>query len=141
MSLHDEIVDALPQLRAAAESLMTDMVEIRRNTSNKVDSETGLVISSYKTIYKGRGKVQSVGSQETETVLASGGSTSLGGKIPSWQIRLDLPYGTDSVNMNDEAIIIDSVNLGLVGRKFRLMNWQSEKTYPTADRWWVQETV
>ena len=58
---------------------------------------------------------------------------------PVWSLYLHLPYGTTGLSPGDVAEITAATDPNLKGRKFRLLNMQSEKTHATACRWNVKE--
>ena len=66
-------------------------------------------------------------------------SQALGAVTPVWSLYLHLPYGTTGLSPGDVAEITAATDPNLKGRKFRLLNMQSEKTHATACRWNVKE--
>lgn len=138
MSFHDDVTGMLPQMIEAAESMMTDTVLIRRLKWEKINRDTGLPERAYAIVYEGKGKIQSQGGQQTET-SASKGAVSMGGKMPSWYLLIHIPLSATGVQTGDELLVVKSRQDNLVGRRLRLLNWQSEKSFATAQRWWVQE--
>ena len=48
--------------------------------------------------------------------------------------------GAQAVVTGDSAVITASLDPDLVGRRYRLVNQQSEKSHATARRWNVEET-
>ena len=62
MSLGDDIAAALPELRAHAESLMTDWVLVERATGTQsMDPDTLEMVDDYATVHEGKGRVQRSG--------------------------------------------------------------------------------
>lgn len=127
--------------RSAAESLMTDTFSVYRATGNRVvDPDTGIskpeLIAVAESI---SGKVQTSGGIAQQTVTGSGDSSNLGGLVPEWSVYLHFPMSTNGLQPKDVAICTASRDPDLVGRHYRLVNMQSEKTHATAKRWNVQE--
>jgi len=62
VSLGDDIAAALPELRAHAESLMTDWVLVERATGTQsMDPDTLEMVDDYATVHEGKGRVQRSG--------------------------------------------------------------------------------
>jgi len=53
-----DIAAALPELRAAAESLMTDVVRLERVTGQAPDPDTLEMVDAFETVYEGKGRWQ-----------------------------------------------------------------------------------
>lgn len=137
----DEIRAALTTMRQAAESLMTDTVRVERLTGRiNVDPETGLSTPESLLVYEGRAKLQTYGGIAQQSVASATGDTSnLGGVVPVWSLRLDLPITMSDALTGDIAIVMESTDPQLVGSRLRLINLQSEKSHATARRWNVQQ--
>ena len=91
-------------------------------------------------VYEGPAKVQTYGGIAQQSAASATGDTSnLGGVVPVWSLRLDLPISVVGVRSGDIAIVVASRDAALAGARLRLINLQSEKTYATARRWNVQE--
>lgn len=137
----NEILNALPQMRQLAEQLMTDTVRIVRMTGEiRVDAETGLSVPVSVLVYEGPAKLQTYGGIAQQSAASATGDTSnLGGVVPIWSLRLDLPINVVDARSGDIAIVKASRDAALAGARLRLINLQSEKTYATARRWNVQE--
>lgn len=136
-----EILTALPQMQQLAEQLMTDTVRIERLTGRmSVDPETGLSAPESVLVYEGPAKLQTYGGIAQQSAASATGDTSnLGGVVPVWSLRLDLPISVVDARSGDIAIVVASRDAALTGNRMRLINLQSEKTYATARRWNVQE--
>ena len=62
MTFGDDIAAALPELRAHAESLMTDRVLVERATGTRsMDPDTLEMVDDYATVHEGAGRVQRSG--------------------------------------------------------------------------------
>ncbi|MDY4677591.1 MAG: DUF6093 family protein [Bifidobacterium tsurumiense] len=132
---------SLKRMRLWAESLMQDEFRIVRNLDGfAVDEETGATIPNTIVVYEGKGKVQSAGGSASMGVTATGDSSNVGGVVPIWQLYLHLPLSATGLEPGDVAECVSSVDPDLEGRRFRLMNMQSEKSHATARRWNVRET-
>lgn len=136
-----EILTALPQMQQLAEQLMTDRVRIERLTGRmSVDPETGLSAPESVLVYEGPAKLQTYGGIAQQSAASATGDTSnLGGVVPVWSLRLDLPISVVGARSGDIAMVVASRDEALTGIRLRLINLQSEKTHATARRWNVQE--
>ena len=136
-----EILTALPQMQQLAEQLMTDRVRIERLTGQmSVDPETGLSEPESTLVYEGPAKLQTYGGIAQQSAASATGDTSnLGGVVPVWSLRLDLPISVVGARSGDIAMVVASREAALTGSRLRLINLQSEKTHATARRWNVQE--
>ena len=136
-----EILTALPQMQQLAEQLMTDRVRIERLTGQmSVDPETGLSEPESTLVYEGPAKLQTYGGIAQQSAASATGDTSnLGGVVPVWSLRLDLPISVVGARSGDIAMVVASRDAALTGSQLRLINLQSEKTHATARRWNVQE--
>lgn len=131
----------LDRARRKAEQLMTDTVRIERMTGEiRVDAETGLSVPVSVLVYEGPAKLQTYGGIAQQSAASATGDTSnLGGVVPVWSLRLDLPISVVDARSGDIAIVVASRDAALTGSQLRLINLQSEKTHATARRWNVQE--
>lgn len=131
----------LDRARRKAEQLMTDTVRIVSMTGEiRVDAETGLSVPVSTLVYEGPAKLQTYGGIAQQSAASATGDTSnLGGVVPVWSLRLDLPISVVDARSGDIAIVVASRDAALTGNRMRLINLQSEKTYATARRWNVQE--
>lgn len=136
-----EILTALPQMQQLAEQLMTDTVRVERLTGRmSVDPETGLSEPESTLVYEGPAKLQTYGGIAQQSAASATGDTSnLGGVVPVWSLRLDLPISVVDARSGDIAMVVASRDAALTGSQLRLINLQSEKTHATARRWNVQE--
>ena len=136
-----EILTSLPQMQQLAEQLMTDTVRIVSMTGEiRVDAETGVSVPVSVLVYEGPAKLQTYGGIAQQSAASATGDTSnLGGVVPVWSLRLDLPISVVGVRSGDIAMVVASRDAALAGARLRLINLQSEKTYATARRWNVQE--
>ncbi|MDN5980119.1 DUF6093 family protein [Bifidobacterium mongoliense] len=131
---------ALPRLRNQAERLMTDQFTIQRYTGRHVtDPDTGVDVQEMMQVADSKGKVQTSGGIASQVVTASGDSSNVGGNVPVWSLYLHFPVTLTGLREKDVAVCTASDDPDLVGRKFRLVNMQSEKSHATARRWNVQE--
>lgn len=131
----------LDRARRKAEQLMTDRVRIERLTGRmSVDPETGLSEPESVLVYEGPAKLQTYGGIAQQSAASATGDTSnLGGVVPVWSLRLDLPISVVGARSGDIAMVVASRDAALTGSQLRLINLQSEKTHATARRWNVQE--
>ena len=131
----------LDRARRKAEQLMTDTVRIERMTGEiRVDAETGLSVPVSVLVYEGPAKLQTYGGIAQQSAASATGDTSnLGGVVPVWSLRLDLPISVVDARSGDIAMVVASRDAALIGARLRLINLQSEKTHATARRWNVQE--
>ena len=131
----------LDRARRKAEQLMTDTVRIVSMTGEiRVDAETGLSVPVSVLVYEGPAKLQTYGGiAQQSSASATGDTSNLGGVVPVWSLRLDLPISVVDARSGDIAIVVASRDAALNGSRLRLINLQSEKTYATARRWNVQE--
>lgn len=131
----------LDRARRKAEQLMTDTVRIVSMTGEiRVDAETGVSVPVSVLVYEGPAKLQTYGGIAQQSAASATGDTSnLGGVVPVWSLRLDLPISVVDARSGDIAIVVASRDAALTGNRMRLINLQSEKTHATARRWNVQE--
>ena len=119
---------------------MTDRFDIMRPTgAMSVDPETGASIPGQTRVAQTVGKVQTAGGIASQVVTASGDSSNVGGNVPVWSLYLHFPVTLTGLREKDVAVCTASDDPDLVGRRFRLVNMQSEKSHATARRWNVQE--
>lgn len=131
----------LDRARRKAEQLMTDRVRIVRMTGEiRVDAETGVSVPVSVLVYEGLAKLQTYGGiAQQSSASATGDTSNLGGVVPVWSLRLDLPISVVDARSGDIAMVVASRDAALIGARLRLINLQSEKTHATARRWNVQE--
>lgn len=129
---------SLRRLRSWAAGLMTDECRIVSHGRPVTDPHTGKATSPETVRYEGRCKVQTSGGLAAENT-EGGIVQALGAVTPVWSLYLHLPYGTAGLAPGDVAEITAATDPNLKGRKFRLLNMQSEKTHATACRWNVKE--
>ena len=131
----------LDRARRKAEQLMTDTVRVVSMTGEiRVDAETGVSVPVSVLVYEGPAKLQTYGGiAQQSSASATGDTSNLGGVVPVWSLRLDLPISVVGVRSGDIAMVVASRDAALAGARLRLINLQSEKTYATARRWNVQE--
>lgn len=131
--LADDIADVLHDLRAQAESLMTDSCVARRPGPEVTDPITGEVTPGLTEIYAGKVKLQGA--------RALAGEKNAGGhKFIIENLQLHFPVGTplqidDMVTLT--ASVLDPEQVGLI---FRLTE-KDRGTYRTAARWNVELVV
>ena len=130
---------SLRRLRAWAESLMTDTFRVSRPMGVDVDPDTGAASPRLRTVWEGPGKLQTSGGVASDKVSATGSSSNVGGPVAEWTPMLHLPADAAGLREKDVAECVASADPDLAGRRFRLVNLQSEKTHATARRWNVRE--
>lgn len=132
------LIDALPTLRAFAESLMTDSCRITRPGIPVTDPATGETRAASSVLYEGRCKIQTAGGVASENT-EGGVAQALGALIPQWGLYLHLPATVTGLMPGDVATVTESRDPAFGGRRYRLVNMQSEKSHATARRWHVRE--
>jgi len=114
VSLGADIAAALPELRAHAESLMTDTVRLDRVTGSAPDPVTLEMVDTYETVYEGRGRVQRSGQLSPHEAVA--GDVEFGVNA----LMVQLPLSASGIRKNDRVTVaaVDPVSdpdlLGLV---------------------------
>ena len=116
--------------RRAAESLMTDHVQIRRVVGSTVDPLTGEDSPEYTTVYEGKAKLQSFEGYEASREVISHSSV-------VQRMSIHLPVGSYRSSVGDVARIVRSVDPLLVGREYRVTQEAPFKTHATAYRIFV----
>lgn len=69
MTLGDDLAAALPELRAHAESMMTDTIRLERVTGSAPHPTTLEMVDTYETVYEGKGRWQRPNVQASESVV------------------------------------------------------------------------
>lgn len=128
----------LSKARRDAEGLMTDQCTVTRPGESTTDPDTGLPDTGTEKVYEGRCKVQTSGGLASEQTEGSA-AQNMGGVSLVWSLYVHFPYGTPGLRAGDVVEVTESANPLLVGRRFRLVSPQSEKTHATACRWNVKE--
>lgn len=128
----------LAKARANAECLMTDRCVVTRPGVTTTDPDTGLTTTGKEKVYEGRCKVQTSGGLASEQTEGSA-AQNMGAVSLVWSLYVHFPYGTPGLRAGDVVEVTESANPLLVGRRFRLVSPQSEKTHATACRWNVKE--
>jgi len=129
----DEIAGVLVELRADAESLMTDTCVVRRVAGVTVDSLTGKETPTYVQQYAGPCKVQS-------TALESRTPEVIGHTATVQHLAVHFPVGAFAMLPGDVVeITASAVDPMLAGREFRTVEELPVKTYATAYRVSVEE--
>jgi hypothetical protein len=119
---------------------MTDEFTVLRYTGGTVtDPDTGVDSPEHAVVATTIGKVQSAGGIASQVVTASGDSSNVGGNVPQWSLYVHFPVTVTGLRPGDVAECTQSNDPALIGRRFRLVNMQSEKTFATARRWNVNE--
>ncbi|KFI80263.1 DUF6093 family protein [Bifidobacterium mongoliense] len=140
MDISSMVQAALPKMRANAESLMSDSFDVMRPTGrNVVDPDTGVDSPELVLFAQSKGKIQTAGGIASQVVTASGDSSNVGGNVPVWSLYIHFPMTLVGLREKDVAVCTASTDSDMVGKRFRLVNLQSEKTHATARRWNVQE--
>lgn len=127
----------LAKARANAECLMTDRCVVTRPGVTTTDPDTGLTTTGKEKVYEGSCKVQTSGglaSEQTESSAAQ----AMGAVSLVWSLYIHFPFGT-SLRNGDLVTVTKSANPELVGRRYRMISPQSEKSWATACRWNVKE--
>ena len=128
----------LAKARANAECLMTDRCNVTRPGESVTDPDTGLPNAGKEKVYEGSCKVQTSGGLASEQTEGSA-AQAMGAVSLVWSLYVHFPYGTPGLRTGDVVEVTESANPLLVGRRFRLVSPQSEKTHATACRWNVKE--
>lgn len=125
--------------RRMAESIMTDTCRIERTVaSGALDPDTCLPATRPETVWQGKCRIQTSGGIASATSMQ--GQSSPASPTPTWSLYLQLPITATGLQSGDSAVITASLDPDLVGRRYRLVNQQSEKSHATARRWNVEET-
>ena len=88
-------------------------------------------------MYVGHCKVQTSGGLASENVEGSA-AQAMGAASLVWSLYIHFPFGTMLRN-GDLVTVTQSANPELVGRRYRMISPQSEKSWATACRWNVKE--
>lgn len=131
------LIGALPKLRQMAESLMTDQCVVTRPGATTTDPDTGLPNAGKEQVYEGSCKVQTSGGLASEQTEGSA-AQAMGAVSLVWSLYVHFPFGTMLRN-GDLVTVTKSANPELVGRRYRMISPQSEKSWATACRWNVKE--
>lgn len=116
---------------------MTDECTVVRPGEAVTDPTTGEVKPNSTQVYAGHCKVQTSGGLASENVEGSA-AQSMGAVSSVWSLYIHFPFGT-SLRNGDLATVTSSANPELVGRRYRMISPQSEKSWATACRWNVKE--
>ena len=127
----------LERARENAESLMTDECTVVRPGEAATDPDTGEVKPTFTQVYAGHCKVQTSGGLASENVEGSA-AQAMGAASLVWSLYIHFPFGTMLRN-GDLVTVTQSANPELVGRRYRMISPQSEKSWATACRWNVKE--
>lgn len=131
MSLGTDIAAALPELRAAAVSRMTETVRVGllvEGTDENFD-----VIHTLEVAYDGVGRLKF-------NQLASSDVDAGGQPVVKEGSVLSLPSGTEGITPDMRVVVDESTADGsLVGRVFRVKGFAAAGQ-TTANRWTVEET-
>ena len=128
-----DILAALPQMRADAESLMTASCRVYRKTGTRRDGAR--IVALWETIYEGRCKIQTYEGHE-RTV---GGSTS--GTAVEQRSTLHVPVGSFRPLPGDVVQVIGSTDMLMEGRLWRITQQYPVKEHATAYRAFIDELV
>jgi len=127
----------LAKARANAECLMTDRCVVTRPGVTTTDPDTGLTTTGKEKVYEGSCKVQTSGGLASEQTEGSA-AQAMGAVSFVWSLYIHFPFGT-SLRNGDLVTVTKSANPELVGRRYRMISPQSEKSWATACRWNVKE--
>jgi hypothetical protein len=133
MTLADDVVGILPELRAQAMSLMLDQCTIARPGESVTDPDTGVVTNGSTLVYSGRCKVQSKDSA-TSSPEAGGHSFT----VVSRQVHI--PAESADVRDDDVVTITAARAPQLVGKVYRVDGFTPD-SYDTAFRLPVKEVT
>lgn len=125
MTLGEDLAAALPELQAAAESMMVDTCTVRRPTGTGADPETGADITTYRepAIYSGPCRLQIRQGQPRD--LESGSSTQT-----VQLVEVHVPAAAGPFAVGD---VVEVSRPGSTPRRLRI-DGLHEKTYQTAQR-------
>lgn len=130
MSLADDVLGALPEFQAAAESLMLDECVVERATGEATDPVTGVVSDGWESVYSGKCKVQSRTAVAAEPVAG-------GHRFTLEQLAVHFPMGVN-LRLDDRVTITASaLDASLVGLQLRLTELP-RGSIRTANRWEVE---
>lgn len=133
------LLTVLPELRDAAESLMTDQCVVRRSTGTATSPTTFAVTPTLATVY-GPAKFKLASDNAFEQDRESGSAT-----MTLSRVRCDFPFGSGPFLPGDVVTLtaVDSTagDPNLVGRHFRLTIPAPQKTHATAYRVYAEELV
>jgi hypothetical protein len=127
----DEVARVLPDLRAAAESLMTDECTISRAGVGApvLDVDTGVLVDpTAVVVYEGPCRVQVASSLDVRAVDFGGQAVNLN------RVQVSIPVADDEVRAQDVVVITDAANdPQLVGRRFTVRGAEA-KSHATVRR-------
>lgn len=127
MTLADDVLGALPDLQAAAESLMIDQCVVERATGEVTDPVTGVVSEGWEAIYSGKCKVQSRTAVATEPMAG-------GHRFTIEQLAVHFPVSVPCRLDDRVTITAAALDPHLVGLQFRLTELP-RGSIRTANRW------
>lgn len=131
MSLADDVLSALPDFQAAAESLMLDECILERRTGETVtDPITGVVTDEWAQVYSGKFKL--TGRVAQATTPEAGGHAYL-----VEQLMVHFPVSTSSAAGDRVTILATTLDPLLVGLQVRLTEL-ARGGIRTAYRWNVE---
>jgi len=131
MSLADDVLGVLPDLQAAAESLMIDECVLERQTGETVtDPITGAVTEEWATVYAGKFKL-------TGRVAQAATPEAGGHAFTVEQLMVHLPVSTASATGDRVTILATTLDPLLVGLQVRLTEL-ARGAIRTAYRWNVE---
>lgn len=137
--LGDDLLAALPQLRAAAESLMTAMWRIERQVKDASGKPVSTVVDhrtipTREVVHEGRAKLQTY--EGHEVALPAGGAT-----VVQQRMSLHLPVHAFRPLPGDIATCLASTDPLMVGKRVRVVQAAPFKEHATAYRVFVDELV
>jgi hypothetical protein len=134
VSLGADIAAALPELRAAAESMMRATFRITRAGGETWNPETLQNDSTLTTVYEGPGRLRAINTQD------KGGDAADQAFIES-QFTLSLPIvGSEGIEKDDVAECVeDPSDAAMTGRRF-VVTWPAAQSDASARRLPVRET-
>jgi len=132
MTLGADITAALPELRAAAESMMHSTVIIRRPSGSTWNEETGTSVPAWVDVYEGPARIRF---KDTQPRVADAAGEQVVDQAPV----LSLPIATSAdVRVDDIATVTaNPTDPGLIGLQFRIAGVHAQ-THATARRFPVE---
>lgn len=135
MTLHDDVYGALPELRAAAESRMTDTCEVGYEAPGEVlNEDTGLYEPTFTAVYTGRCRFK-------PSSTAAGEIDAAGQLLVEQDNELHLPIEASAAVQRDMQVRITGslTDPGLAGTRARIKS-PAVGSYMTARRFSVEVT-
>lgn len=114
--LGEAIAQVMPDLRAQAESLMTDRCVIDRLTGSHYDPATRTQVDDWQQVYAGQCRIRPVAG------APAAGLTELAGQEINSQAHLGtLPITVTGVQAGDRVTVTDSDDQGQIGHQYPIL--------------------